>query len=120
MEDNGKIAEDYNLLLIKNGIDTEKWYHKLLTDQYFDREGNLLFNDDEKIKKMKLDYQKSIKLKNISILNLIRNELLGYKQDQDILKLFIDGNICNINRIPINCENKSIENLINYCNNLSF
>jgi len=103
--------DEYSLLLQKNGIEIDKWYHKLLTNQYYDINGNILFSDDEKIENFRNEYQKSYKLKNISSLVFTKNQLLLYKTDMEILNLFLNGKIYNDKNIPLVNEYKSLSEL---------
>ena len=95
------LADDFNKELLKYEINTEKWYHNLLIGNYYNKDGANL-NDETILKRLSIEYQKAIRLKNIETMILIKNEMLNHIPEQVFIHKFFMGEIYDQNKQQLN------------------
>jgi hypothetical protein len=95
------ICDDFNKELIKHEINIEKWYHNLLIGKYYTKEGTNIC-DDTILKRLSIEYQKAIRVKNIETMILIKNELMNHMPEQMFIHNFFMGEVYNQNKQPLN------------------
>lgn len=106
------LNDDFKIQLFKVGIDVDKWCHKLLTCQYFDSKGKVYYHN-EQIEELSINYLNALKLNNIQELVSIKNNLITIYSDKDCLHNLLIGNICSMDKTPLNSQCQSIINLSN-------
>jgi hypothetical protein len=95
------ICDDFNKELLKHEINIEKWYHNLLIGKYYNKDGTNLC-DDTILKRLSIEYQKAIRVKNIETMILIKNELMNHMPEQMFIHNFFMGDIYNQNKQQLN------------------
>jgi hypothetical protein len=106
------ICDDFNKELLKHEINIEKWYHNLLIGKYFNKDGTNLC-DDTILKRLSIEYQKAIRVKNIETMILIKNELMNHMPEQMFIHNFFMGEIYNQNKQQLNAISQDIIELSN-------
>jgi hypothetical protein len=91
------VCDDFNKELLKHEINIEKWYHNLLIGKYYNKDGTNLC-DDTILKRLSIEYQKAIRVKNIETMILIKNELMNHIPEQTFIHNFLMGDIYNQNK----------------------
>ena len=104
------ITEEFKKELGKHDIMIDKWYHKLLTGQYF-KENGVFFHDDVILKRLALEYQKSLYNRAIESMLLIKNELFNHLPEQVWIHMYLTGQIFDQNGKQLNRSNPDIEKL---------
>lgn len=135
------VNDDLRRELGKHDIQVDKWYHKLLTGQYFNASGmcyyesdgcwgngvsrtNTMFstmevsNEIPILKKLAMEYQRSLSNKNIANLVLLRNELFNHLPEQLWIHNYLMGDVYDANGTPLNCINPDIERLSKQYNDI--
>jgi len=95
------ICDDFNKELLKHEINIDKWYHNLLIGKYFNKDGTNVC-DDTILKRLSIEYQKAIRIKNIETMILIKNELMNHIPEQMFIHNFFMGDIYNQNKQQLN------------------
>ena len=95
------ICDDFNKELLKHEINIDKWYHNLLIGKYFNKDGTNVC-DDTILKRLSIEYQKAIRIKNIETMILIKNELMNHIPEQMFIHNFFMGDIYNQNKLQLN------------------
>ena len=95
------ICDDFNKELLKHEINIDKWYHNLLIGKYFNKDGTNLC-DDTILKRLSIEYQKAIRIKNIETMILIKTELMNHIPEQMFIHNFFMGDIYNQNKQQLN------------------
>ena len=106
------ICDDFNKELLKHEINIEKWYHNLLIGKYYNKDGTNLC-DDTILKRLSIEYQKAIRVKNIETMILIKNELMNHMPEQMFIHNFFMGDIYNQNKQQLNSLTQEIIELSN-------
>jgi hypothetical protein len=106
------ICDEFTKELLKHDINTEKWYHNLLVGKYFNKDGTNLC-DDTILKRLSIEYQKAIRVKNIETMILIKNELMNHIPEQKFIHNFFMGDIYNQNKQQLNTLTPEMTNLSN-------
>lgn len=106
------ICDDFNKELLKHEINTEKWYHNLLIGKYFNKDGTN-FCDDAILKRLSIEYQKALRVKNIETIVLIKNELMNHMPEQMFIHNFFMGEVYNQNKQQLNTISQDIVELSN-------
>ena len=91
------VCDDFSKELLKHEINIEKWYHNLLIGKYYNKDGTNLC-DDTILKRLSIEYQKAIRVKNIETMILIKNELMNHIPEQTFIHNFLMGDIYNQNK----------------------
>ena len=104
------ITDDFKKELSKNDIQIEKWYHKLLTGQYYKSNG-AYFYEEPILKRLANEYQKALHLKNIDTLILIRNELYNHMPEAVWIFKYLNGDVCDQSGKSLSKINTDLENL---------
>lgn len=91
------VCDDFSKELLKHEINIEKWYHNLLIGKYYNKDGTNLC-DDTILKRLSIEYQKAIRIKNIETMILIKNELMNHIPEQTFIHNFLMGDIYNQNK----------------------
>jgi hypothetical protein len=106
------INDELKKELGKHDINVDKWYHKLLTGQYF-KETGVFFHDDVILKRLAIEYQKSLYNRTIESMVLIKNELFNHLPEQVWIHMYLTGQIYDHNGKQLNKSNQDIEKLSN-------
>jgi hypothetical protein len=104
------LCEEFKRELAKNDICVEKWYHKLLTGCYFKSNGSF-FLDDDILKRLSIEYQKAINIRNIDTMLLIKNELFNHLPEQLWIHKYLTGQVFDSTGKSLNKTNPDIEAL---------
>ena len=104
------ITDDFKKELTKNDINVNKWYHKLLTGQYYKSNG-AYFYEEPILKRLANEYQKAIHMKNIDTLVLIKNELLNHIPEPVWIFKYLNGDVCDNQGKSLSKINTDLENL---------
>ena len=132
------VNDDLRRELGKHDIQVDKWYHKLLTGQYYNSSGMYYYESEHTmdgcwsghtprtntmystmeisneipiLKKLAMEYQRSLSNKNIPNLVLIRNELLNHLPEQLWIHNYLTGDVYDANGKPLNRVNPEMEEL---------
>lgn len=95
------ISEEFRKELMKCDIVTTKWYHKVLMGHYYKSDGTL-FYEDSILKRLAIEYQKSIHIKNIDAIILIKNELMNHFTEQTWIHQYMMGYVYDAQGTPLN------------------
>jgi hypothetical protein len=110
------INDELKKELSKNDIQIDKWYHKLLTGQYF-KEGGVFFFDDGILKRLATEYQKALHNRNMDTMLLIRNELFNHIPEQLWIHMYLTGKVLDPSGKQLNKSNPELEALsVEYSN----
>ena len=101
------ISEEFRKELIKCDIYTTKWYHKILMGQYYKPDGTL-FYEDTFLKRLANEYQKSIHIKNIDAIILIKNEFMNHLTEQTWIHNYMMGHVYDAQGTPLNKSSPDI------------
>ena len=104
------ISEEFRKELVKCDIQTTKWYHKVLTGQYYKPDGTL-FYEDSILKRLAIEYQKSMHIKNIDAIILIKNEFMNHLSEQMWIHQYMVGRVYDAHGIPLNKSSPDISAL---------
>jgi hypothetical protein len=99
--------EEFRKELIKCDIHTSKWYHKVLMGQYYKPDGTL-FYEDSILKRLAIEYQKSIHIKNIDAIILIKNEFMNHLTEQTWIHNYMMGRVYDAQGTPLNKSSPDI------------
>lgn len=133
------ISDDLKRELGKHDIIVDKWYHKLLMGQYYNASGMYYYetehgeacwgehgnahrtsslystmevsNEIPILKKLALEYQRSLTTRNITNMVLIRNELYNHLPEQLWIHHYLTGDVYDAQGKPLNRANPDIETL---------
>lgn len=106
------ICDEFVKELLKHEINTEKWYHNLLIGKYYNCDGTNLC-DDTILKRLSIEYQKAIRVKNIETMILIKNELMNHIPEQKFIHNFFMGDIYNQNKQQLSTLTPEMTSLSN-------
>ena len=106
------ICDDFNKELLKHEINIEKWYHNLLIGKYFNKDGTNLC-DDAILKRLSVEYQKAIRVKNIETMILIKTELMNHMPEQMFIHNFFMGDIFGQNKQQLNTVSQDLAEISN-------
>jgi hypothetical protein len=110
------INDELKKELSKNDIQIDKWYHKLLTGQYF-KEGGVFFFDDGILKRLATEYQKALHNRNMDTMLLIRNELFNHIPEQLWIHMYLTGKVLDPLGKQLNKSSPELEALsVEYSN----
>jgi hypothetical protein len=101
------ISEEFRKELIKCDIYTTKWYHKVLMGHYYKSDGTL-FYEDSILKRLAIEYQKSIHIKNIDAIILIKNEFMNHLTEQTWIHQYMTGCVYDAQGTPLNKSSPDI------------
>jgi len=104
------ICEEFKRELAKNDICVDKWYHKLLNGCFFKSNGTL-YLDDDILKRLSMEYQKAIHIRNIDSMLLIKNELFNHLPEQLWIHKYLTGQVYDASGHALNKINPEIEAL---------
>jgi hypothetical protein len=102
------INDEFKKELAKNDIMVDKWYHKVLTGQYF-KQGGVFFYDDDILKRLSIEYQKALHNRNIETMLLIRNELFNHLPEQLWIHMYLTGQVFDQNGKQLNKTSQELE-----------
>jgi len=88
------VSDDFRKELFKNDINVDKWYHKLLTGQFYKSNG-AYFYEEPILKRLANEYQKALHIKNIDTLVLIKNELFNHLPEPVWIYKYLNGDVCD-------------------------
>jgi hypothetical protein len=94
------INDDLNKELLKHDINIEKWYHLLLVGQYYNKDGGVYY-EDPILKRLAVEYQKAVRIKNIETMVLIKNELMNHFPEQLWIHKYFMGEVCGPDGRPL-------------------
>jgi len=106
------INDELKKELNKHDICVDKWYHKLLTGQYF-KDNGVFYNDDVILKRLAIEYQRSLYNRNIESMVLIKNELLNHLPEQVWIHKYLIGEVYDNQGKQLNKSNPDIQKLSN-------
>lgn len=135
------VNDDLRRELGKHDIQVDKWYHKLLTGHYYNAGGMYYYESDGSwgngvsrtstmystmevsneipiLKKLAMEYQRSLSNKNIANLVLLRNELFNHLPEQLWIHNYLSGDVYDANGTPLNRSNPDIERLSKQYNDI--
>jgi hypothetical protein len=101
------ISEEFRKELMKCDIQTTKWYHKVLMGQYYKPDGTI-FYEDSILKRLALEYQKSMHIKNIDAIILIKNEFMNHLTEQMWIHQYMMGRVYDAQGTPLNKSSPDI------------
>jgi len=93
--------DDFAKELLKNDIDIEKWYHKLLTGNYYDKNGDVFYKQYPIIAKLASEYSKAMNSKSVNSMLLVKRELFNHINEQKWIHEYLSGNIFDKNSVPL-------------------
>ena len=97
------ICDDFNKELLK---------HEINIGKYFNKDGTNLC-DDTILKRLSIEYQKAIRVKNIETIVLIKNELMNHMPEQMFIHNFFMGEVYNQNKQQLNAISQDIVEVSN-------
>ena len=104
------ITDDFRKELSKSDILVDKWYHKLLTGQYYKSNG-AFFYEEPILKRLANEYQKALHMRNLDALVLIKNELYNHLPEPQWIYKYLSGEICDQSGKPLSQTNNDIVQL---------
>lgn len=103
------ISEEFKKTILKYNIDTTKWYHKLLTGQYYRKDMSVY--EDTILKRLSAEYQRALHMRLVDALVLIKGELMNYLPEESWIHKYLSGEVCDKNGTPLNQSSKDVEKL---------
>jgi hypothetical protein len=101
------ISDEFRKELVKCDISTTKWYHKVLMGHYYKSDGTL-FYEDSILKRLANEYQKSMHIKNIDAIILIKNEFMNHLTEQTWIHQYMTGSVYDAQGIQLNKNSPDI------------
>jgi hypothetical protein len=101
------ISEEFRKELMKCDIQITKWYHKVLMGQYYKPDGTM-FYEDSILKRLAIEYQKSMHIKNIDAIILIKNEFMNHLTEQMWIHQYMMGRVYDAQGTPLNKSSPDI------------
>lgn len=98
---NSLVSEEFRKELMKCDIVITKWYHKVLMGHYYKSDGTL-FYEDSILKRLAIEYQKSVHIRNIDAIILIKNEFMNHLTEQTWIHQYMMGFVYDAQGTPLN------------------
>jgi hypothetical protein len=102
--------DEFGRELLKHDINVQKWYHKLLMGNYYNKLGDV-YHDDPIVKKLAYEYNKAYLSQNVDTLLLIKNELMNHIPEQVWIHKFLSGEIYDKDGNQLNNTTHELKNV---------